>query len=180
MPPPPPLPPTLPPPLLLSVGMEDDACYMNADSSPATSAHTICGALNACVLFDRPLPVGCAGGKGINDDGGTGGGGQSWIMHQIGMVPPSPPRQWHDSNKGGGQVKAEAIKRAIVMATRVASDDNGNEDGGKSNGNGNKGGGKATTRAKAAATTVAGNDEGNEDGNEGATKRVRAARRWQP
>jgi hypothetical protein len=45
---------------------------------------------------------------------------------------------------GGGQVKAEATKRAIAMATRVASNDNGNGDGGKSNGDSNKGGGQAT------------------------------------
>ncbi len=45
------------------------------------------------------------------------------------------------------------------MATRVASNDDGDGDGGKSNGNGNKDGGLATTRALVAATTVAGNDE---------------------
>jgi hypothetical protein len=44
-------------------------------------------------------------------------------------------------NEGGGQVKAEAMKRAITMATRVASNDNGAGDGGKSNGNGDKGAG---------------------------------------
>jgi hypothetical protein len=52
-------------------------------------------------------------------------------------------------------VKAEATKRAITMATRVASDDDGTGDSGKSNGNGNKGVGRATTRVMAAATTVA-------------------------
>jgi hypothetical protein len=31
------------PPLPL-VGVEDDACYTNADSNPAKSAHAICGA----------------------------------------------------------------------------------------------------------------------------------------
>ncbi len=52
-------------------------------------------------------------------------------------------------------MKAEATKRAITMATRVASNDNGAGDGGKSNGNGNEGAGRATTRVMAAATTVA-------------------------
>jgi hypothetical protein len=38
-------------------------------------------------------------------------------------------------------VKAEATKRAIAMATRVASNHDGNGNGGKSDGNGNKGAG---------------------------------------
>ncbi len=60
-----------------------------------------------------------------------------------------------DGNKGGRQVKAEATKRVIMMATRMASNDDGNGDGGKSNGDGNEGAGRATTRAMAAAMTVA-------------------------
>jgi hypothetical protein len=52
-------------------------------------------------------------------------------------------------------VKAEATKRAITTATRVASDDDGAGDGGKSDGYGDEGAGLATTRAMAAATTVA-------------------------
>jgi hypothetical protein len=52
-------------------------------------------------------------------------------------------------------VKAEATKRAIAMATRVASDDDDNGDGGKSDGDGNKGAGRATPRAMAAGMTVA-------------------------
>ncbi len=52
-------------------------------------------------------------------------------------------------------MKAEAIKRAIMMATRVASNDDGNGDSGKSDGDGNEGAGRATMRAMAAATTVA-------------------------
>ncbi len=51
-------------------------------------------------------------------------------------------------------MKAEATKRAITMATRVASNDDGAGDSGKSNGNRDKGVGRATTRAMAAATTV--------------------------
>jgi hypothetical protein len=51
-------------------------------------------------------------------------------------------------------VKAEATKRAITTATRVASDDNGAGDGGKSDGDGDEGAGRATTRAMVAATTV--------------------------
>jgi hypothetical protein len=51
-------------------------------------------------------------------------------------------------------VKAEATKRAITMATRMASDDDGAGNGGKSDGNGDKGVGQATTRAMAVATTV--------------------------
>jgi hypothetical protein len=58
-------------------------------------------------------------------------------------------------NKGGGQVKAEATKRAITMATRVASNDDGAGDGGKSDGDRNKGAGRVTTRAMGAATIVA-------------------------
>ncbi len=52
-------------------------------------------------------------------------------------------------------MKAEATKRVITMAMRVASDDNGDGDDGKSNGDGDKGAGRVTTRAMAAATTVA-------------------------
>ncbi len=51
-------------------------------------------------------------------------------------------------------MEAEATKRAIMMATRVVSNDNGAGYGGKSDGNGNKGAGRVTTRAMAAATTV--------------------------
>ena len=93
--------------------------------------------------------------------------------------PPLSPKQRCNSNKGGRQVKAEATKREIVMATRLASNDNGNGDGGKSNGDGNKDGRPATIKAIAAATTVAGNNEGNGGGNEQAMKRVRVARQWQ-
>ncbi len=52
-------------------------------------------------------------------------------------------------------MKAEATKRAITMATRVASDDDGTGGSGKSNGNGDEGAGQATTRAMAVARTVA-------------------------
>ncbi len=52
-------------------------------------------------------------------------------------------------------MKAEATKRAITTAMRVASNDDGAGDGGKSNGDGDKGVGRATTRAMASATTVA-------------------------
>ncbi len=68
-------------------------------------------------------------------------------------------------------MKAEATKRAIAMATRVASDDDGNGDSGKSNGDGNEGAGQATMRAMVAATTVAGEDEGNCNGDEGGERR---------
>jgi hypothetical protein len=81
MPPPPPLP---------SDGKEDDACYTNADSSPATSAQAVCRALESRALLDRPLPAGRACGKGGDDDGGTDDGGQSRIAHRISMVLPSP------------------------------------------------------------------------------------------
>ncbi len=52
-------------------------------------------------------------------------------------------------------MKAEATKRAIATATRVASNDDGNGNGGKSDGNGDEGAEQATMRAMAAATTVA-------------------------
>ncbi len=52
-------------------------------------------------------------------------------------------------------MKAEATKREITTATRVASDDNGAGNGGKSDGDGDEGAGRATMRAMAAATTVA-------------------------
>jgi hypothetical protein len=52
-------------------------------------------------------------------------------------------------------VKAEATKRAITTAARVASDDDGAGNRGKSDGDGDKGAGRATMRAMAAATTVA-------------------------
>jgi hypothetical protein len=80
--------PLLPPPP--SVGEEDDACYMNADSSPTTLAQAVCQALESRTSLDRPLPAGRAGGKGSDDDGGTGSGVQSRIVHRIGMVLPSP------------------------------------------------------------------------------------------
>ncbi len=51
-------------------------------------------------------------------------------------------------------MKAEATKRAIAIATREASNDNGDGNGGKSNGGGNEGAGRATTRAMTATTTV--------------------------
>ncbi len=38
-------------------------------------------------------------------------------------------------------MKAEAMKRVITTATRVASDDDGDGDGGKSDGDGNEGAG---------------------------------------
>ncbi len=41
------------------------------------------------------------------------------------------------------------------MATRVASNDDGDGNGGKSNGNGDEGAGRATTRSMAGAMTVA-------------------------
>jgi hypothetical protein len=58
-------------------------------------------------------------------------------------------------NEGGGRVQAEATKRAITTATRVASNDDGTGDGGKSDGNGDEGAWQATMRAMAAAMTVA-------------------------
>ncbi len=62
-------------------------------------------------------------------------------------------------------MKAEAMKRVITTATRVASNDNGDGDGGKSNGGGDDGAERATTRAMAVAMTVvamrvASNEEG--------------------
>ncbi len=51
-------------------------------------------------------------------------------------------------------MKAEATKRAITMATRVASNDDGAGDGGKIDGNEDEGAGRATTRAMTVATTV--------------------------
>ncbi len=58
-------------------------------------------------------------------------------------------------------MKAKAMKKAIVMATRVASDGDGDGNGGKSDSNVNEGAGQATMRAMAVVTTVAGDDEGN-------------------
>ncbi len=52
-------------------------------------------------------------------------------------------------------MKAVVTKRAIAMATRVASNGDGNGDGGKSDGDGDEGAGRATMRAMAAATTGA-------------------------
>jgi hypothetical protein len=48
-----------------------------------------------------------------------------------------------------------ATKRAMVMATRVVGNKEGDGDGGKSNGNGNEGGGQVTA-TRAMATRVAG------------------------
>jgi hypothetical protein len=66
---------------------------------------------------------------------------------------PPPPRRCN-GDEGGWRVKAEATKRAIVTATRVVSNDNGDGNDDKSNGNGDKGGKQATTRAIAVATIV--------------------------
>ncbi len=52
-------------------------------------------------------------------------------------------------------MKAEMTKRAITMATRVASNDDDDGNSGKRDGNGNEGAGQATTRVVAAAMTVA-------------------------
>jgi hypothetical protein len=82
-------------------------------------------------------------------------------------------------------VKAEATKRAITMATRVASDEDGNGDGGKSNGDGNEGARQATTRAMAAETTVVAmrvaSDKEGEGGKamEMVTRLAVEQRRWQ-
>ncbi len=75
-------------------------------------------------------------------------------------------------------MKAEAPKRAIMLATRVASNDNGAGDGGKSNGDRDKGVGQATTRAIAAAMTVAAMRMASNEEDEGAgqaTTRAMAA-----
>ncbi len=71
----------------------------------------------------------------------------------------------HNGYKGGRRVNAEETKRAIMTATRAASDGDGNVNDGKSNGNGNEGVGRATMRAMAAAMTavairVASDEEG--------------------
>jgi hypothetical protein len=71
------------------------------------------------------------------------------------MVLSSPHPRRRDGNKGGGRVKAEATKRAITMAMRVVSNDDGNGNGVKSDGDGDMSAGQATTRAMAVATTVA-------------------------
>jgi hypothetical protein len=68
--------------------------------------------------------------------------------------PPLPHPRQSDGDKGGGQVKAEAMKRAIMTATRVVSNDDGDGNSGKSNGDGDKGVGWAKTRAMAVATNV--------------------------
>ncbi len=47
------------------------------------------------------------------------------------------------------------MKRAIAMATRVVSNDDGNGNGGKSYGNSNEGAGRETMRAMMVGTTVA-------------------------
>ncbi len=65
--------------------------------------------------------------------------------------PPPHPRQC-DGNKGGGRVKAEATKRAVMTVTRGVSNDNGDGNGGKSDGDGNEGAGQATMWGVAAAT----------------------------
>ncbi len=82
-------------------------------------------------------------------------------------------------------MKAEATKRAITMAMRVASNDDGNGNGGKSDGDGNEGAGRVTTRAMAAATTVAAmrvaSNEEDEGGKamESVTRLAVKQRQWQ-
>ncbi len=76
-------------------------------------------------------------------------------------------------------MKAEATKRAIMTATRVASNDDGAGNGGKSNGNGDKGAGQATTRAMAVAMTVAAmrvaSNEEDEGAGQATTRKMAAA-----
>jgi hypothetical protein len=109
-------------------------------------------------------------GKGSKGDGSSNGGdtqqrGQ-WQWWQ---------EQWHwqqgwqasnsngnkegdgDSNNGGMQAMAAAIKRAMVIATRVVGDKEGNGDCGKRNGNGNKVVGQVTAmRAMVTVTATRG------------------------
>ncbi len=62
-------------------------------------------------MLDQPLPAGCVGSKGGDDDGGTNGGSRSRIAHLIGVVLLSP-------TQGG------------AAATRMAgSEGRGNEEG---------------------------------------------------
>ncbi len=80
-------------------------------------------------------------------------------------------------------MKAEATKRVITMATRVASDDDGDGDGGKSDGDGDDGAGGATTRVMAAAMTVAAmrvaSDKEGESGKAMETVTRLAGKQWQ-
>ncbi len=65
---------------------------------------------------------------------------------------------WDSDKEGDGNndsVMAMATKRAMVTATRMAGNKEGNGDGGKSNGNINKGGGQET-EIRAMAIRVAG------------------------
>jgi hypothetical protein len=127
------MPPPLPPPPPLS----DDACY--TDSSPATSAQAVCRGLESRASLNRPLPAGCAGGKGGDDDGGTDIGGRSRITHRIGMVLPSPTRGDAMAARVAGKYRQRRqrgrlrrqrgwramtmamamVARAMAMATRV-------------------------------------------------------------
>jgi hypothetical protein len=90
-----------------------------------------------------------------------------------------------NGNEGGRRVKAEATKRAITMATRVASYGDGDGNGGKSNGDGDEGAGRATMKAMAAATTVVAmrvaSDKEGEGGKvmEMVTRLVGKQRQWQ-
>ena len=93
--------PPPPPPLL--VGKEDDACYMNADSSPTTLVQAVCQALESRTSLDWPFLAGRVGGKGGNDDGGTNGGGRSRIAHRIGMVLPSPTQGGTTATRVAGE-----------------------------------------------------------------------------
>ncbi len=71
-----------------------------------------------------------------------------------------PPKQWRNGNKGNGQVKAKATKRAMATAMMVGGNNKGNDDG-------NKGCGQVTAmRIMVPATTVVDNDEGDGNSNE--------------
>ncbi len=122
-------------PLPPSFGGEDNACSTNANSSPTMLAHAVCQVLKACTSIDRPLlagPVGSKDGKGdgSNNNGKAGGGGQELdCAPDWDGSPLPPPYQWHNGNKGGGQVKAKVTKWAMVTATRVVSNNKGNSNG---------------------------------------------------
>jgi hypothetical protein len=149
------------------VSVEDGACYTNTNSSSATSAHAICQALNARTLFDSPSKPVVREAKAATMMVAPVAAATIGSHARLVWSSPPPLEQWRNSNKGGRQVKAEATKRAIATATRVASNDNGNGDGGKSNGNSDEGGGQVTMRGMVVATTVAGDNEDNHNGDNG-------------
>ncbi len=112
-----------------------------------------------------------AGDKGVNGKGGNGyGNGNKGVRQGTTMATKCANAR---ATRVAGEKEAMATKRALAMvtATKIAGDNEGNGEGRKVNDNGDKGVvqgmAMATKGAMATARKVAGNKEANGDSNKG-------------